>query len=93
MLHTQLPLVERDSQPAPQAAKKKKNKTGQVKVAGAGLKGFVNLMDSTVSKSTKDREVEMPSLSTGFAEWMRKRVANAQGETTLGSEGPLGKML
>ena len=74
-------------------AKKKKNKTGQVKVAGAGLKGFVNLMDSKISKSTKDREVEISSLSTGFAEWMCKRAANAKGETTLGSEGPDGKML
>ena len=41
----QSPLTEQDSQPTPQAAKKKRKKSkkvGQIKVAGAGLESFVN---------------------------------------------------
>ena len=47
--------------------------------------------DPTVSGSTKEREVEMSSLTTGFAAWMDKRATNAEGEAVLGSEGLYGK--
>ena len=39
---TQLPLAKQDSQPAPQATKKKKKKIGHIKVVGTGLEGFVD---------------------------------------------------
>ena len=84
---TQLPLAERDSQPAPQATKKKKKKTGQTKVVGMGLEGFVDWTYPTVSQSAEEREVEMSSLVAGFFARMGKCVASAQGETTLSFEG------
>ena len=39
-----------------------------------------------VSESTEERETEMSGLITRFAMRMRKRVANAQGETFFGLE-------
>ena len=57
--------------------KKKKRKIGHEKVIGAGLEGFVDLMDPTVSESTEDKEVEMSSLAAGIAMWMRKSDASA----------------
>ena len=38
----QLPLTERDPQPAPQATKKKAKKGGQTKAVSVGLEGFVD---------------------------------------------------
>ena len=67
-------------------AKKKKNKTGHIKVVSAGLKGFVDWTDLTVSESTEEREAEMSS-------YQLKRAASTQGETTPSSEGPDGKCL
>ena len=71
--------------------KKKKKKTGQIKVASAGLEGFMDWKDLTVSESGEEREAEMSSLATGFAARIHKRATNAQGEATLGSEDPDGK--
>ena len=51
----------------------------------------MGLTDLAVSKSAEEMKTEMSSFATGFAERMRKRDANAQGETTPGSEGPDGK--
>ena len=45
----------------------------------------------TISKSTEEIEAEMFSLVVGFAMRMPKRAANAQGVTTLSSEGLYGK--
>ena len=44
--------------------------------------------DPTISELAEEREVETSSLAAGFATRMRKRAANAQGETTPCSEGP-----
>ena len=42
----QSPLVVQDLEPAPRSAKKRgKKKKGKVKVVGAGLEGFVDLVD------------------------------------------------
>ena len=72
-------------------AKRKKKKVIRVKASGKGLEGFVDWTDPTVSESAKEREVEMSSLAAGFAAWLCKRAANAQGEVTPGSKGPNGK--
>ena len=47
--------------------------------------------DPTVNESVKEREVEMSSLTAGFAKWLCKRAANSQGEATPGFKGPNGK--
>ena len=69
---TQLPLVERDSKPIPQVTKKKKKMTKHTKVAGAGLEGFVDWMELTVSESIEEGEAEMFSTVVGFATRMCK---------------------
>ena len=66
--------------------KKKKRKTEHDKVFGAGLEGFVYFTNSIVSESAKERKVEMSSLVVGFATWVHKRAASAEGEATPGSE-------
>ena len=43
------------------------------------------------SKSAEESEHDMSILAAGFALWMRKRAASAQGETTLCSEVSGGK--
>ena len=45
------------------------------------LEGFLEV-DPNSSYPTEEREDNMSSLAIGFAMWMRKRVASAQGETT-----------
>ena len=67
-----LPLAGQDSRPTPQAAKKKKRKTRQDKVASTGLEGFVDWKNPTFSKSVEEKEVE-----AGFAARMLKRAASA----------------
>ena len=73
----QLPLVGRDSQPTPQAAKKKKKKIEQDMDVGVGLEGFVDWTNSIVNESAEEREAEMSSLAIGFSARMHKRAANA----------------
>ena len=46
--------------------------TGPIKVVGGGFEGFVDWIDSTVSKSIEEREAEMSSLTTRFAAQLRK---------------------
>ena len=57
-----------------------------MKAASEGFKGFVDWMDSAVSESVEEREVEMSGLIAGFATRMCKRASNAQEETTPGIE-------
>ena len=47
--------------------------------------------DPTIRELVEEREAEMSNLEAGFATRMRKRGANAQGETTLDFEGLDGK--
>ena len=49
------------------AKRKKKKKTGQSKVAGAGLDGFMDLTNLGVSESAEEEEAEMSYLVSGFA--------------------------
>ena len=42
--------------------------------------------DPPASDPIEERKEEMSSLVAGFAAWMCKRAASAQGETTLGFE-------
>ena len=89
-------MVEQDSQPAPQAAKKNKKKAknvGHIKAACAGLEGFVDLVDPSSSESAEEREEDISSLDAGFALRMHKRVVSAQRDTTSNSKGPGGKRL
>ena len=65
-----LPLAVQDPKPAPQAVTKKKS--GQAKVAGEGLEGFVDWTNPAVSQSIEVREAEMFGLVIGFAIRMRK---------------------
>ena len=51
---------------------KKKRNSGQAKFANEGLKGFVDLMNLTVSQSVEEKETEMSGLVVGFAIQMRK---------------------
>ena len=74
----QLPLVERDPQPAPQAAKKKKaKKGGQTKAASARLEGFVDLKDLVTSELVEEMEDNMFNLVVGFAVRVCKRVVSS----------------
>ena len=41
-------------------------------------------LDPTTRDPTEEREEDMSSLAVGFAAWMGKREASAQGEATLG---------
>ena len=66
-------------------------KTGQDKVFGARLEGFVECTYPIVSESTEEREAEMPSLTAGFAKRMHKRATNTQGKATPDFEGPYRK--
>ena len=68
--------------------KKKKKKTDQDKVVGAGLEWFLDWTDSIISEVSEEREAEMSSLAFGFTAWMRERAASAQEETTPNSESP-----
>ena len=43
-------------------------------------------LDPPASDSVEEREEDMFSLADGFATWMCKLAASAQGETTLGLE-------
>ena len=49
-------------------------------------------MDPISSEPYEEREDDMCSLDAGFVEWMRKRAASAQRETTFGFEGPDAKI-
>ena len=66
----------------------KKKKTGLVKAAGEGLKGFVDWTDQTVCESAKERETEMSSLASRFVMRKHKRAANIQEEVAPSFEGP-----
>ena len=72
-----------DPKLTPQAAKKKKKKFGQTKVADEGLEGFVDWTNPAVSESAEERKVEMSGLIVGFVRRMHKRAANGQEETHL----------
>ena len=93
----QSPLNEQDSRPTPPPppppppTAKKKKKKGKIIAVGAGLEGFVDWRGPNVSHPAEEREDDMSSLATGFVGQMRKRVASAQGETTLGSKVSDGK--
>ena len=54
------------------AERKKKKKTKQSKAVGAGLEGFVDLMNPRVSESAEEEKVEMSCLVSGFAARMSK---------------------
>ena len=61
----QSPLAKQDSQPAPQATKKKRKKAkkvGQIKAIGAGLEGSVDWVDPISSEPAEEREEDMSSL-------------------------------
>ena len=67
--------------------KKKKKKTIQIKVTGAGFERFVDWMDSIVSELVEEMKAEMSSLAAGFSMRMRKRPTNTQREITPSFEG------
>ena len=54
------------------AERKKKKKTKQSKVVGAGLEGFVDWINQRVSESAEEEKEEMSCLVSGFAARMRK---------------------
>ena len=68
-----------------------KKKKGKIKATGTRLEGFVDLVDPIASDPAKEREDDMPSLTSGFSARMCKRATNAQGETTPGFEVSGGK--
>ena len=76
--------------------KKKKGKigkkVGQVKVASAGLEGFMGV-DLIANELADGREDDMSSLATRFATRMHKKAASSQEETTPGFEVPNHKHL
>ena len=58
--------------------RKKKKKTGQVKVAGARLEGFMDWTNSGINESVEEQEeAKMSSLVSSFAVMMHKRAASA----------------
>ena len=63
----------------------------QIKVVGAGLNGFVDLVDPISSELAEEREDDMSSLATRFSARMCKRAMSAQGETTPSSKASGGK--
>ena len=76
----QSPLAEQDSQPASQAANKKRKKAkkvGQIKADDARLDSFVDWVDPILSEQAEEREEDMSSLTAGFSTRMRKRAASA----------------
>ena len=50
--------------------RKKAKKVGQIKVAGAGLEGFMNWVDPISSEPTKKREADMSNFAAIFFTWM-----------------------
>ena len=58
---------------AARAAKKGKIIPRHTKATSVGLEDFMDWLDPIASDPTKEREGDMPSLTTGFATRMRKR--------------------
>ena len=68
-----------------------KTKTGQAKVVGKGLEGFMDWTNPRISESAEEEEAKMFGLVSSFATKMRKRAARAQGETNPSTEASGGK--
>ena len=79
VLPNQSPLRKQDSQPAPEAVKRKKaKKVGQIKVVGVGLEGFVDWVDPISSEPAEGRENYMSNFATGFVAWMRPQAKGSR---------------